>query len=499
MHCLETLAALHYNKAMNVVIVGAGLTGTQLAKYLVQEKYDVSLIESDEETARPASNRLDCFVLHNTGNSIESLEEAGIAKADALISVTESDEKNMIICGLAASRYPHLVKIARVRNNEYTMLNQNPAGKPGGSESPKILGIDYFIHPDIEAARAVLNALPHGASGNILRFPGTPYELGSVTIEKGSALDGLSLSAFHFIIQEEGLIALVERGQECFLPSGSTIIMPGDRIHIMTRKEDMDQAFRLAGRNEAPLRRIGIAGGGRTGSLIAEGLLDHLGKDTFTSGKGMSALFKFLVPKSSRQVIIIEQNYAVCKDLSARFPDALVLNEDISDENFVAEERLGNLDLIITATDNQELNLITAIYLKSLGVRRAIALISSPGHGAIARKLGVDVAIPVKSVVVDTILSHLMGKTIRGIHSLGDGSVGIIEVEIGQGSPAAEKAITEFKLSGGGLVLLVNRGETAFIPQGDYVFKPADKVIVIAKNGSEGEIEKIFGTAVKGS
>jgi len=43
---------------MRIVIVGAGLTGTQLAKYLVQEKHDVSLIESDEETARHASKRV---------------------------------------------------------------------------------------------------------------------------------------------------------------------------------------------------------------------------------------------------------------------------------------------------------------------------------------------------------------------------------------------------------------------------------------------------------
>ena len=492
---------------MRVVIVGAGLTGTQLARYLVQEKHDVSLIESDEDTARHVSNRIDCLVLYDNGSSIKSLEEAGIAKADAMVCVTDSDEKNMIICGLAASRYPELIKIARVRNDEYTALNQtstessgsNDDESPAGFRNLKILGIDRFVHPDIEAARAVLNVLPHGASGNILRFPGTPYELGSVTIEEGSAFDGLSLLDFRSLVQEECLISLVERGQGCFLPSGSTTIKSGDRIHILTREEDMDKIFLLAGRTETPLRRIGIVGGGRIGSLIAEGLLNPQGKPANTDkpGKGLSLFFKSFTPKSSRRLIIIEQDYAICKNLSARFPEALVLNEDISDESFINEERLGDLDLIITATDNQELNIITAIYLKSMGVRRTIALVSSPGHKTVAHKLGVDVAVSVKSVVVDSILSHLMGKAIRGIHSLGDGSVGIIEVEIGLGSPAAEKAITEFKLSGGGLVLLANRGETSFIPKGDYVFKSSDKVIVIAKNGSEGEIEKFFGVPAR--
>ena len=472
---------------MRIVIVGAGYTGTQIAKYLIQEKHNISLVESDEETARHVSNRLDCMVLHDTGSSMDSLEEAGIGKADALVCVTESDEKNMIICGLAASRYPRLVKIARVRNDDYTMMNKRLA------EDSRILGIDYFVHPDVEAAHAVLNVLPHGASGNILRFPGSPHELGSITVESGSPLDGLALVDFHSIVQKEGLISLVERGQECFLPSGSTVIMAGDRIHVMTREEDMDQIFRLAGRSEAPLRHIGIVGGGRIGSLIAEGLLNPSGGDANKLLKGIAGLFRPFIPRINRRVIIIEKNYTLCKDLSARFPEALVLNEDISDENFIAEERLGDLDLIITATSNQELNIITAIYLKSLGVMRAIALVSSPGYKTIAQKLGVDVAIPANSVVADSILSHLMGRGIQGIHSLGDGTVGIVEVEVESGSQADGKIISEFKLAGGALVLLVHRGETSYIPQGDYVFQGADKVMVIAKNGSEGEIEKFFG------
>ena len=472
---------------MRIVIAGAGLTGTQLAKYLIQEKHDVSLIESDEETARHVSNRLDCIVLHDTANSIESLEEAGIAKANALVCVTESDEKNMIICGLAASRYPQLVKIARVRNDEYTVMKQSMSG------DSRLLGIDHFIHPDIETARAVLNVLPYGASGTIMRFSGTPYELGSVTIKEGSPLDGLSLLDFHSAIPEDGLITLVEREHACFLPSGSTVIRAGDRIHVMTKENDMDTMFRLAGRSDPPLHRIGIAGGGRIGSLIAEGLINFADNDAYMPKKGIGRFLKPFMPKSSRRVIIIEQNYSVCKDLSARFPEALVLNEDISDENFIKEERLGDLDLIIAATANQELNIITSIYLKSLGVRRAIALVSSPGHKTIAYKLGVDVAIPVKSVVVDSILSHLMGKGIRGIHSLGDGTVDIIETEVEINSPAAGQSITGFKPAEGGLVLLVNRGDSSFIPRGDYVFQADDKVVVIVKNGSQGEIEKFFG------
>ena len=89
---------------MKIIIIGAGLTGTELAKKLISEKNDVVIIDNDEETVRHVSNKLDCMVIHADGNSLESLEEAGIAKADALIMLTNSDEINMITCSLVEDR-----------------------------------------------------------------------------------------------------------------------------------------------------------------------------------------------------------------------------------------------------------------------------------------------------------------------------------------------------------------------------------------------------------
>jgi trk system potassium uptake protein TrkA len=470
---------------MRIVIIGAGLVGTQLAKYLIQEKHDVSLIEANEEKARHASNRIDCLVIHDEGNSLAALEEAGIARADALVCVTDSDEVNMLICGLAASRYPALIKIARVRNDDYVKLNSaSPV------EDRRVLGIDHFVHPDVEASRSILAAIEHGAMGDVLAFAGTSYELGSVDVEAHSPFDGLVLRDFRELVTGETLVTLLERKGESILPAGDTALEKGDRVHILSNEAEMDRIFRLAGRSDKPLRRIGIVGGGRVGALIAAGLLRRGELEVKGS---IFSLFKSLIPKNSRRVIIIEQDYALCKELSARFPEALILNEDISDESFVAEERLEDLDLIVTTTNNQELNMIAAVYLKSRGVRRAIAMVTGAGYAAIARQLGVDVVIPMKSVVVDSILSHLMGGNVREVHRLGDGSVGIIEIDIGKESPAAEKPITGLNLSGKGLVMLVNRGGTSFIPRGDYVFKGGDRIILIAKNGNEAEIERFFG------
>jgi trk system potassium uptake protein TrkA len=493
---------------MRVVVVGAGRVGFSLCQRLVQENHDVSLIEANEERARHASNRLDCLVINGEGNSAGVLEEAGIGRADALVCVTNSDELNMIICGLAASRYPRLVKVARVRNHEYAGFRQ-PGQGSGGVGAPAVLGIDYFIHPDVEAARWALSAVDRGAMGDVLAFPGTAYELGSVDIGAGSPLDGLSLVDYRKVYPGESLVTLVERGGGSFLASGATVLAAGDRVHIFTRGEHTEALFKLAGQGGAALRRIGIVGGSQVGTLIAEGLLypENLEEEGAVqpgaqSGiqpgvhvsirKGLFSLFKALRPKGQRRIVIIEQDYNRCKELSARFPEALVLNEDISDESFVAEERISDLDLIITATDRQELNIIAAVYLKARGVRRAIALASGAGYGIMARQLGVNVVVPLGQVVVDSILSRLSGRALRGLHRIGDGGVDIYEIEVAPDAAVVETPITAFRISSGGLVMLANRGGDSFIPRGDYVFKAGDRVIIIAKHGSEKELEKFF-------
>ena len=81
---------------MKTFIIGAGFTGTQLARTLVLERNDVVLIDNDPVRVRDASDQLDCTVLEADGNNLESLEAAGIASADALVTLTEDDEINMV-------------------------------------------------------------------------------------------------------------------------------------------------------------------------------------------------------------------------------------------------------------------------------------------------------------------------------------------------------------------------------------------------------------------
>ncbi len=101
---------------MKVIIVGAGNVGIQIAKQLIAEKKDVVLIDRDPGKVKYASNSLDCMVINGSGNDIKILKDAGIEKANVFISVTNSDEVNMINCGVAENEFKVPFKIARLKN-----------------------------------------------------------------------------------------------------------------------------------------------------------------------------------------------------------------------------------------------------------------------------------------------------------------------------------------------------------------------------------------------
>lgn len=243
---------------MKIIIIGAGFTGAQLARKLIDEKNDVILIDNDEETVRHAANQLDCSVICADGNNLETLESAGIGSADALITLTDSDEYNMITCSLVDAIYPELLKIARVRDYAYYFNRENARLRSEAlAEHRALYGIDFMIHPDVEAAEKIVRAVEHGAVSDVLAFDGG-YELTAVMIEQGSPFDGVALRDVHRLADCPFVIACIEKASGVMLPSGETILSAGDRISILAHETHIGELLKLANARIESLRKIAI-------------------------------------------------------------------------------------------------------------------------------------------------------------------------------------------------------------------------------------------------
>ena len=476
---------------MTIFIIGAGFTGMQLAKMLVLERNKVVLIDNDAEKVRHASDELDCTVLETDGNSIEVLEQAGIASADAFVALTGDDEVNMITCQLVDSAYPDILKIARVRNYVYysAVDSASRRKKTSGRETVRAMyGMDAMVNPDVEAAAAIHRAVEYGAVGNIIDLK-DGFVLTTLGVGNGSALVGRRMRELSGIDGWNYLVAFAEQKSGALIPRGDTVINAGDTLGVVSRTADVAQIAQFAQATHETFRRIVIFGADRVGAMLIPLIAEE------RRGALWQMIFGGKLQKSQREIIVVDRNSDRCQEIAKRHSNVRVLCGDITDEALMNEEDLYSCDLIVAASGNYELNLVTAAYMKSKGANKAVALTASTAYEAVARKLGIDVAIPMRGTVVDSILSHLRGRNVSAIHSVCNRSFEIVEGDISDKSRFAGRKLRELgDLDGEFLLLLAGNssGATA-MPNGETTLDAGSHVVLIVRSGDTRLIARICG------
>ncbi|MFC1671004.1 Trk system potassium transporter TrkA [Spirochaetota bacterium] len=445
---------------MKSVILGAGVVGFEIASQLISEGKDVILIEKDPIRSNYVSNHLDCLVLNEEGSKPEILKNAGTEDADFFISVTNSDEVNMIACGIVASEFNVPVKIARVRSLEYS--RKKVFQKP-------IFGIDYIINPNVETARKIANIVALGATSDVMLFEDSDVQMRNAKVDGTSFFKNKKIKDIKHEIEEEFIISAILRHEEFLIPSGDTIIQENDNLYFFATRKTLTNIFIKSGRKSEELDRIVIVGGGTIGTLVAQYLI-----------------------RTGRKISIIDNEYENCRVLSDRFPEALVLNADISDEDIFKEEIIGKNDLIITTTKNQELNILTAAYAKGQGIKRSIALVTKSHYLSMAPELGIDSTISPRHSSVDAIMKIVRKGNIKNLYSLFDGKAEVIEYSIDANSTIVNKSINQIDSAENALILCVERNNKSLIPSGNFTLREGDNMIIIGRKDSVTEIENIL-------
>lgn len=445
---------------MNIVIVGAGEVGTHIASQLVSEQKDVVIIEKDPESAARASSMLDCLVITGEGSNVDVLKQAGASKADIFIAATSIDEVNMISCFVAGSTFNTPLKIARVRNVDYMRkgLLKNAA-----------IGIDYLVNPEIEAAFDIVQTVLHGATSGIFAFQGTNAQLRDFLVKEDSVFNGVLVKDIRSIIDQKFIIAGVLRQEQLYIPHGDFQILTGDHIYIAALGKSFNKILARAGMTVDKLKRIVLVGGGLIGKHVA-GMLIEDGKD----------------------VRIIEKDYERCKELSALFPEATVINGNISDRDVFEEENIAYTDAIITTTQSEELNILAGVYAKGKGVKRAVALIDKLNYISLASNLGIDSCISAKMSSVDAILKFIRKGNIKNVYTIFEGQAEAIEFIVTKNKKIIGKKLMELKLPEGCLIITIKRNRKTIIPDGSFVIDEGDSIIAFVAHDVISELEALI-------
>jgi len=464
---------------MTVIIVGADRVGSRLARILIEENMNVIIFEQDPEKASTASNTLDCMVINKDGLNPDNLRDAGISKADYFISLTGSDERNMIACGLVDREFNTPNKIARVHNINFSHASLL---------EKSFLGIDYIVNPELEAAKAIISKIEHGATSDIMLFENTKFQIRSLHVDDECVFNGKLVKDLHTVLAERVLVALIHQEGNYIIPKGDTTIQEGDLLYLMGSEEALSAVLAQAGKQRVDLNKMIIVGGNDISTFVCRHFYEK-GKISTAKKSFWGMIKKRLV---RHNIAIIDRDYAVCKQLASMFPNALVLNEDISDENVLEEEGLTDGDIIIAATENQELNIVSAVYAKSLGVKKSLALVNKASYLNIASNLGIDVPVSINYSTLQGILGFIRRKNIKSSYSIPESNIEVIQIQVSETSMAAGIIVKNITLPPQTLLLAVRSGNEDILPGGSYEIKKGDNIILLVKKDNIEKIQKIF-------
>ena len=137
---------------MRVIICGAGKVGTSIAKHLVEQKNDVTVIDQSNELINELKDKVDLKTIIGSASNPSILQLAGCEEADMLIAVTLQDEINMVACQMAHTFFKVPRKIARIRSEDF--LNPIWRNLYNADNMP----IDLIISPELEVAKSIKRA-----------------------------------------------------------------------------------------------------------------------------------------------------------------------------------------------------------------------------------------------------------------------------------------------------------------------------------------------------
>lgn len=458
------------------------MVGYQVARTLAADGQDIVLIDPDGDVVRDAVNRLDCMAVQGRANNLADVLKAGIQDADYFIALTGSDEINIIACALVGAEFKNARTIARVRSLDYGQ---------GRLYQTLESGIDYLINPDTETAVNVLTALAYGAISDIFTFEGMDIQIRNHVLGQGSRLNGKKIMDLAKEIGRKFLMPLIHRGDKYLIPTGETEVRDGDTLYLAADMKDFDHIFEVLGKSQRTLKSVLLVGGTR----ITEAIAGYLCGQTRLYGVGGLEVAGINRLYGKRKVRIVEEDYDRCKELADKFPHALIVHGDISDEALFDEEQLADCDVVVALSENEERNIIAGLYAKRRGVRRAVSLVYSGNYLSIARHLDIDVAISLKNSVANTIQSIIREDKVESVQAIGDGTIEIIEFVLDEGSRVIGKPLMQVPFPSETLVLALQRGKESSIARGNTELAPQDRVLVLTRKEHAHLVQNLFGSS----
>lgn len=455
---------------MRIIILGAGRVGESVAESLASEQNDITVIDPDPERLQDLEERLDLRGVVGNGIQPSVMRRAGAEDADLFIACASLDETNLVACKVAHDKFNIQTTIARLRSPEFAQ-GEAILGDNGFS-------VDRVICPEESVTRTIRQLIDYPEALQVLEFSQGRANLIAVRAAAGSALVNHTIAEFRDLFPAAPMRVVAIYRQEVEVSCDpQTRVLPGDEVFVLADKEKIRYVLGAIHNFDQPVRRVMIAGGGRVGLRLA----------------------RSLVGKCS--VKLIERDRKRCEYLASELPgDMLVLEGNASEEDLLIEENVGDMDMFLALTSDDEDNILAAMLAKRLGARRVLALINRRAYADMMQGSTIDIALSPAHAVIGELLTHVRRGDVTAVHSLRRGTAEALEgVARGDArtSRLVGRRVDQVALPEGARIGAIVRGNgrdcEVLMPHHDTLIEDGDHVIMFLPHKRMlREVERLF-------
>lgn len=217
---------------MNVMIVGGGRTGTQLAYLLMEQNHQVRVLDHRKEVLARLHRELPTEVIfEGNATELEVLERAGIREVDVLAACTTADEDNLVVCYLARQQFGVPRTIARINDPRNAWLFDHK------------FCVDVALNNATVIAGLIQEEMSLGDMMTLLKLRRGDYSLVEEKIPLGARAIGVALKDLG--LSDECVIAAIIRQGKVIVPRGMSTFEVGDEILAITNQEGLERLRRL--------------------------------------------------------------------------------------------------------------------------------------------------------------------------------------------------------------------------------------------------------------
>lgn len=439
---------------MNIIIVGCGQVGQNLAEQLINDGNNVTVIDKSYESVKSLTDRIDAMGIVGNGASHVTLAEADIENADLLIAVTNSDELNLLCCTIA-KKASNCKVIARVRSHVYN--NESAFLKTE-------LGLAMVINPEYVAAQEIARILRSPSAISVETFGKGKVELLKYKLPDDSAIIGMSVKEVMMKYKSDILFATIERGDKAYIANGDFIFGARDIVSIISSLEGSQDFFKKIGSKNQSVKSALIVGSGEiTHYLCSE------------------------IKKSKMNIKIIESDMARCDEISSAFPHVTVVHGDTTNQELMAEEGIARVGAFLALSDSDEENMILSLHAKEKTRGKIITKVTRMDYDSVIDRLDLDTVIYPKTIVSDMILRYVRsaqntrGSNMETLYNVIKGEVEASEFFIRKQSPIIGIPISKLKFKRNVLIAAILRNGEVIMPRGYDTIEMGDSVVIVSK------------------